>query len=677
VYRADDVWLFTKATMVDPWVYFGIAFNFAWATESFSSTYYWTRFAWTLPGAVFFSLFDPLTAKLLWHLLFFYVAVLSLYVLLRLQTNYTCAVLGVVIMSLDRYLLNSLGWDYMDGAGIAYALLTLCLLTIASTRQQVRAAFVAAGMSFGLLVNVFLPAVVFLPCFLLYAVVLLRREGATRFWLPGLAMGIGLLLSVLFASGVNWYFTGQLDYLRSSREVITVMVSDDPWAPPPLADRLLMWPVSESKRWLHWWIITGGLLGVSAVSSFARRRRPSLPLVATAAYYASALVIWVALEINGQSLSTWHEWSTFLHAGMYVAIAVLLYEQLRSAGRVVSAIALPVLVLGASSVFVWHTQIASEQLVSAMVGLYLALCAGWIAVTVVPQHGGPILRALSVALLVGIILTSLLVRADASTKDYFGQGEASNRSEFLAIVEAVEAVRQVFPHGRPYFIYDIGQPYFEYDTGKPAGFTDRSLAIGNAVNGAFFWGYTMLTNRLPDLDCQQTARVPAVRQIVVMGPSEAVGRTGAQVLERCGLTVHELGSHRIEQDSLSYHLYFYVADGVGETTAADPVVLEYNPAVSATAGEVVEVAVTVAAGLADGDVAWLQVAVNRATDGGYQGEWVILGTQSVVTSEARATFLWHTRDMRPGAHRVGVNIGRTDGETLWWYQQPDRQYILR
>jgi hypothetical protein len=103
--------------------------------------------------------------------------------------------------------------------------------------------------------------------------------------------------------------------------------------------------------------------------------------------------------------------------------------------------------------------------------------------------------------------------------------------------------------------------------------------------------------------------------------------------------------------------------------------VEYRPAGSATVGQTVTVTVDVDRSL--GELEWVQLAVNKGADATTTADWVILGTQPVAGTGGRATFQWDTGEMIPGEHRVGVNVGRANAETLWWYQQPERKYALR
>lgn len=125
-------WIFTPAATIDPWLYFGYFNNFGQYTEWFPATYYATRLPWIVPGYICYKVFPPLIANHVLHVGFYYIAVFSLYYILKQTTNNRTALLISILMGFYPFFLGAVGWDYIDGAGIAYFLLTMLLLTLAA-----------------------------------------------------------------------------------------------------------------------------------------------------------------------------------------------------------------------------------------------------------------------------------------------------------------------------------------------------------------------------------------------------------------------------------------------------------------------------------------------------------------------------------------------------------------
>jgi hypothetical protein len=160
-----------------------------------------------------------------------------------------------------------------------------------------------------------------------------------------------------------------------------------------------------------------------------------------------------------------------------------------------------------------------------------------------------------------------------------------------------------------------------------------------------------------------------------MGPQASDGEAGLKALEACGFSTREVGRRGIDHGEVTYNLFFYetAKDLRNQLPSWDGPVsgrvtgLSFEPSILGTVGETIEVTLTVESHPAD--PAWIQLAVNDATDGETRGEWTILGTQPLSTNSDRATFLWDTHRMAPGEHRLAINVGVAGGEVLWWYEQ--------
>ena len=113
VLRFDTTWLFAYATssfgFIDPWVYFGFFFDLTQHIRSFKGAYFTTRLTWTVPGAVIYHLFSPLTATYVLHVALFYGAIFSLYLILKITVSRRAALLATLLMAFHSYFLWSVG----------------------------------------------------------------------------------------------------------------------------------------------------------------------------------------------------------------------------------------------------------------------------------------------------------------------------------------------------------------------------------------------------------------------------------------------------------------------------------------------------------------------------------------------------------------------------------------
>src|SRR5262249_34743869 len=132
---ANSAWIFTGPGWIDPWVYFGFFRHLVeYKSVLFPKLYYGSRLAWILPGYVAYHVFSPKVANLVLHFTFYYVAIFSLYALLKRATTSANALLVTVLLGSYSRFLAAIGWDYVDGAGIAYFLLALALVARATEK---------------------------------------------------------------------------------------------------------------------------------------------------------------------------------------------------------------------------------------------------------------------------------------------------------------------------------------------------------------------------------------------------------------------------------------------------------------------------------------------------------------------------------------------------------------
>jgi len=88
-------------------------------------------------------------------------------------------------------------------------------------------------------------------------------------------------------------------------------------------------------------------------------------------------------------------------------------------------------------------------------------------------------------------------------------------------------------------------------------------------------------------------------------------------------------------------------------------------------------ALTVSGDSQRGQLAGIDVSVNKALDGSATGEWQVLGSAPVSGSAGTASFTWDTSEVGAGKHLIAINLRLADGITIWWYDQPRRTYTVK
>src|SRR5205085_10905595 len=93
--------------------------------QRFHGEYYVARLSWLLPGFLAHRLLPRVVAEYALHFAVFYVLLGATYFLVKAGLNSSAAILVTLIVGWNPAILTSLSWDYVDGAGIVFLVLTL------------------------------------------------------------------------------------------------------------------------------------------------------------------------------------------------------------------------------------------------------------------------------------------------------------------------------------------------------------------------------------------------------------------------------------------------------------------------------------------------------------------------------------------------------------------------
>ena len=252
---------------LDPWCYFGLFRRPAVLSQLFPGTYYASRLSFILPGFLLHQILPPLAASYVFHLLVWLGAVAALYSTLKYLVNYRTALLSAVVFGFYPSLWAATGWDYPDGAGIAYYLLTIAFLTAAARDPQPRRLLVAAAGAVGaadFYVNmVWLLFIPFLPVLWI---------GVRKIWGHALALPRVLLWATAGAAGctivlvfVSHFMGGPYPFYWPSIQFAVGQVgAPNPWKAKGWA---WMWNAS-------WLLLSAIAAGTGLVTTLRDLRRP-------------------------------------------------------------------------------------------------------------------------------------------------------------------------------------------------------------------------------------------------------------------------------------------------------------------------------------------------------------------------------------------------------------------
>lgn len=119
--------IYPPAGFIDPWFYTGYFTNFSYLLLQRGFTYYVSRLPWILPGRAAFGIASPEFASLLLCAAIVTISAVSVYYMVRWYYGHPSAILAALALITNPDFMSTTGWQYPDGAAIAYATVALAL----------------------------------------------------------------------------------------------------------------------------------------------------------------------------------------------------------------------------------------------------------------------------------------------------------------------------------------------------------------------------------------------------------------------------------------------------------------------------------------------------------------------------------------------------------------------
>jgi hypothetical protein len=223
--------LFAPPRPTDPWFYLGFFRNLVnFKRDLFPEIYYGSRLAWLLPGYIVHSLFSPLAANLVLHLGVHSIATISFFSILQMTAGRRSAFLATLVFSSNPWLWCAAGWDYVDGAGIAWCLLAMALLTLAARQSAPEWSLWLAGVASAGMVHTTFFLLAFTPLLPLYYIAMARatwrQTPITRSitWFL-IRAGAGFAVFTAALCGVNYLLDGNFWFWRPSVQILKILTT--------------------------------------------------------------------------------------------------------------------------------------------------------------------------------------------------------------------------------------------------------------------------------------------------------------------------------------------------------------------------------------------------------------------------------------------------------------------
>lgn len=542
VLAVSSGWIYNPLGDIDPWIYFGYFLNYPrYVAALFPDLYYGTRLSWILPGYCLNALFDPMTAKYILHVGFYYLAIFSLYHLLRKEAGARSALVVAVLFGTHSYFLRAIGWDYVDGAGITYNLFALLCVARAAVSRRPGSWLVAGGAAAAAMfycnafLAVFLPL---LPALYFYRVhrglTLASARAMLRF---ALWFGLGaVLVSLLFGlvncavDGGFWFYGPSLQFIAGSskRSVSTPILS---WI--------------ARGYWLAFPLIAG-LGSISYLITHIRRRtflNRDLKLFYVLQYLAclSFMIAWHA--VGGAGLQ-WSYYTSYLLPSAFLAVGCMLAPHLERWPAWAYWLFLAAVTFGF---------VTGLGMISTNTAIRVRW-AGWLTVSVCVGVGLILNNFLRGRWQISVLVLGGLWLCQIGFQMPFDQG--NHPAELARIVESTKFILQNAGENAPGFWYY------------------RSERFGpefNAIHSCYLLGWSMISPHFPALEPNSPLKAGA--EGVILSSRDDALQQADRTLNEIHLKARTLDARRIDRDGVAYQLISFRAVPLAITGAEIPLKL--------------------------------------------------------------------------------------------------------
>jgi hypothetical protein len=524
----SSAWIYNTLAGIDHWIYFGYFLNYPrYVAEWFPDRYYGGRLAWVLPGYLLHSLFDPKTARYILHLGFYYIAIFSLYGLLRRAVGSRMALLTSVLFGTYSFFLGAIGWDYVDGAGLTYNLLALLCLDRAATSNRQRLWLLAGGAAAAAMFycNAFL--IVFFPlllAFYFYQV----HQGFSRSTLRialrlAIWAAVGILLVTLVLGTVNYAVGGGFWFYASSLEFIGSNTSkSNPWFKEG-------WHWAVRAAWLALPLVTA--IGTVFYLVLGKLRRTfgkrDLRLFFALQYLACA-VIMIAWHMAGGLGLQGYYYNSYLLPSAFLALGCILATHFEDWPASVYWLFLLTICFAFAVGLKLSLLSVANQI--RLVGWFpIAICMGFSLVLYnLVRNRWPML----LLILGGLWICQVVFRLDFPKQN--------GAADLARVAESAKMVRD----------HTGDDPLkFWYNAKEPLG------TEFNAVHSAYLWSWSMVSRDLPAILPAYPVNIGDSG--VILSSQDDVLQQANRALTPLNLEARLFGTGKIDRDGVKYRLLFF------------------------------------------------------------------------------------------------------------------------
>jgi hypothetical protein len=502
---------------IDPWVYTGLFISLPALARRFGETYYASRLPWLLPGFAAHSAFPPLLANYVLHFSFFLVLLFAAYALVSRGVDRRAGFLAAVLMAGSPTILAALSWDYVDGAGIVFLVLTLCCLSEAARGGPRRTIWaMAAGASTVCLIGSNLSLVLLLPACAAFLVAHRPDTSWTSIARIVVVAIAGAIASLALFGLVNQALGGQWFFLDASIKFVQLIRrSPNPWR-------------TNAFNWMHApWLVLPAYAAIGAVVHVTLRWRRSSPFArSTQVALLVACATWVVVDAFGDSVMLQY----FYYTSYLAPLALIaLVAQAGSVPRIRTLRGALALELASVAIVVLAHVVSRRQ--SAEVWIRLAGLFPSIRLTLM----GVVTGATLLAGLAGIVIL-LAIRPPRLRWAAF----------FIAVVASFSGLSQFWPTGdvptaradfadtvsaHRFIATTVGGDDMRIWSAEPAATAPPFQSIAST----FLWTRLLVNADLPKLTAAEADAIPLRARLVMLVRGQSDADAARAAMQRLGI----------------------------------------------------------------------------------------------------------------------------------------------
>jgi hypothetical protein len=548
-------WLITFPSALDAWYSVSYFLDLPGSLRVASDYYASNRLAYWIPGSVVFHLLPPLAANYVLHLAYYLAATLALYVTVSHTLGRKTALAATFLLGGYWHFLTEIGWNYVDGVGVAYTLLAAASLTLAARGPRRPLGMLAAGVWFAAAVNTNLFLLETAIPLALYHVGACRIRGSMRRLGWDLACFVAGAVGLTALLGAYFYaVTGKL-LLASSVTFAWGMAQAGPGHSTVggigyQLPHFTQWIKRERSLEIPLVVLAGTALYLGGLVALRwTRNKPALNPFATLfqRVYLVHFALFAACELRGIHMLAISWYAIYLVPLMILALAGQLSRSLESLRHgtvgVLSVAGLwltsdlfllrPSQSLGMLQTLGQHTLYSHPRAILLQLGLLGAVGGAMLAGF---TRRGQLKAATLALVLAGIAVFNSTRGSDSADWPRY------RLLSYEALFDGIDAIRR---EG-----VSVRSVQFWYNKDGPLGATAfRSL------NAAYLWGYSLYGLDYPDLPHGDAKPIPPFRPVLaVLTERPGAFETARDRLRAANIDAHLLREQRIQRGDIVYTL---------------------------------------------------------------------------------------------------------------------------